>query len=195
MRDWNDLSYLQTGTIRQREAHAAITRLGILTTLRAYGPVLAGTIPLALDLPDSDLDLICEVPQTALPAFGQLLRRRYGHFPDFSLRETCWQNRPTVVSGFRAEGFAWEVFGQPCPAQEQQAVRHLRIEHAVLQAGGERWHRAVLRLRQQGLKTEPAFARLLRLPGDDPYAALLTLEGRPHTELRAYLAGLPLADE
>ena len=42
--------------------------------------------------------------------------------------------------------------------RQQRAYRHLLVEYAVLQAGGEAWRRAVRMLKQQGLKTEPAFA-------------------------------------
>lgn len=191
MRDWHHPDYLQHGNPRQQQAHAALGQLGILGTLRPYGPVLAGTIPLAIDVPASDLDLICDVPTAQQPAFDALLRRHYGARPEFRLRHTHWQELPTVVCGFWAEGFAWEVFAQPRPARQQQAVRHMLIEYAVLQAGGEAWQRAVRQLRQQGLKTEPAFARLLQLPGD-PYAALLTLESWSAAELRAYVAARPL---
>lgn len=191
MRDWHNPDYLQHGTPRQQQAHAALSRLGILAALQPYGPVLAGTIPLAIDVPDSDLDLICDVAEAAQPAFETLLRQHYGNLPEFRLRHTRWQEMPTVVCGFRAEGFAWEVFAQPRPARQQQAVRHMQVEYAVLQAGGEAWQRAVHRLRRQGLKTEPAFAQLLQLPGD-PYAALLTLESWSVAELRAYVAARPL---
>ncbi|MCB2378556.1 DUF4269 domain-containing protein [Hymenobacter sp. BT635] len=189
MSHWPHLSYLEHGTARQRQAVAAITRLGIWTTLQAYAPVLAGTIPLAVDLPASDLDVICEVPEPALPACEQLLRRHYAHRPDFRLTHRVFQDLPTIVCGFRAEGFAWEVFGQPQPTARQQAVRHLAVEQAILEAGGEAWRRAVRQLKHSGLKTEPAFAQLLRLPGD-PYAALLTLEGLTPAQLRPRLAGL-----
>jgi hypothetical protein len=191
MRNWHDLGYLQAGSARQQQAYAAIQRLGVLPLLRAYRPVLAGTIPLGIDLPGSDLDLICEVPAADFPVLGALLRRHYGAQPGFGLHETRWQQLPTLVCRFEAEGFAWEIFGQPRPVAQQQAVRHLQVEYAVLQAGGEAWRQAVLQLRQQGLKTEPAFARLLGLPGD-PYAALLTLESLPPGELRRYLAARPL---
>ncbi|GAA4390779.1 DUF4269 domain-containing protein [Hymenobacter koreensis] len=189
MRNWEDIGYLQIGTSRQRQAHAAFERLGILATLNAFGPVLAGTIPLNIDLPSSDLDLICEVPQLALADFQLLLRQHYGHLPRFSLQETMVRGCPSVVGGFEAEGFAWEVFGQPQPTRAQHAVRHLLVEYAVLEAGGEAWRQAVLTLKRQGLKTEPAFAQLLQLPGD-PYAALLTLENLTSAELRQRLPPL-----
>ncbi|RAK62672.1 DUF4269 domain-containing protein [Hymenobacter edaphi] len=191
MHNWHDPDYLQTGTPRQRAAHAALQQLGILATLQPYGPVLAGTIPLAVDVAGSDLDLICQAAEAQQPVLARLLRRHYGALPGFELHCTRWQEQPTVVSRFRAVGFAWEIFAQPLPAPQQQAVRHLQVEHAVLQAGGEAWRRAVRQLKQQGLKTEPAFARLLGLPGD-PYAALLALESWSAETLRAYVAARPL---
>ncbi|WP_167856421.1 DUF4269 domain-containing protein [Hymenobacter metallicola] len=193
MPDWRDLTYLQTGTTRQQQAFRAIARLGIVSTLQNYTPILAGTIPLAIDLPGSDLDIICEVPPAALPEYRQLLQRHYGHFPDFALTETTLQEFPTIVCSFRAEGFIWEVFGQPQASVLQNAVRHLIVEHAVLEAGGQAWRTAVRQLKQAGLKTEPAFAQLLRLPGD-PYAALLTLEGKTPRELQALLPDLRSAE-
>jgi hypothetical protein len=45
----------------------------------------------------------------------------------------------------------------------------------------------VVALRQAGLKTEPAFAKLLALAGD-PYAALLELESQSAAQLTALLA-------
>jgi hypothetical protein len=77
------------------------------------------------------------------------------------------------------------------PTARQNGFRHLLVEAAVLAAGGEQWRRAVRRLKQQGLKTEPAFANLLRLSGD-PYVALLELEGKTVAELQNYLARIKL---
>ena len=84
-----------------------------------------------------------------------------------------------------------EVFGQAVPTAQQLGFRHMLVEYAVLQASGEPWRRAVQQLKQQGLKTEPAFAALLRLPGN-PYEALLMLEGKTQAELRASLQLLAL---
>src|SRR5688572_8259286 len=61
-RDWSDLSYLAAGTPRQRAAYAAIHDLRVPSILAPYAPVLAGTIPLGLDVGGSDLDIICEAP-------------------------------------------------------------------------------------------------------------------------------------
>ncbi|TPG58917.1 DUF4269 domain-containing protein [Hymenobacter nivis] len=191
MQDWKDLRYLQKGNSRQQRAYAVLTELALWPTLHAFDPVLAGTIPLAIDLPTSDLDVICEVPLPSQTSFRQVLQDQYGHLTGFRLRHTVSQGQAAVVGSFCYAGVALEVFGQALPTSQQYAVRHLVVEAAVLQMGGEAWRAAVQRLKQQGVKTEPAFAQLLHLPGD-PYEALLTLEGWPAAELAAQLVQHPL---
>ncbi|KUG08498.1 DUF4269 domain-containing protein [Solirubrum puertoriconensis] len=187
--NWHDHRYLATGSPRQQQAYAVLLQLGVWHTLRAYSPVLAGTIPLGIDTPTSDLDVICEVPDNEQPRFAALLHRAYAHLAGYSLRHKSVRGQSSVVCGFEFGGFAVEVFGQGRPVRQQYAYRHLIVEHALLQAGGAAWLEAVRALKLQGLKTEPAFAQLLQLPGD-PYEALLTLEGKSSEELATYLASL-----
>jgi hypothetical protein len=187
MPNWYDLSYLLHGTARQRHTHAVLQRLALWPTLHAFGPVLTGTIPLDIDLPGSDADVVCGVLPAARPAFVALVRKHYGHLPGFQLTERRIGALDSVVASFTVDNLVIEVFGQALPATQQQAYRHMVVEHAVLEIGGEPWRRAVRALKQQGLKTEPAFAALLGLPGD-PYAALLTLEQVSVEELAALVA-------
>ena len=46
------------------------------------------------------------------------------------------------------------------------------IEHKILQENDEKFRRDIIKLKERGLKTEPAFAKLLGLEGN-PYQALL----------------------
>ncbi|AYA35987.1 DUF4269 domain-containing protein [Hymenobacter oligotrophus] len=189
--NWLDHRYLATGTLRQQQAHAALQQLDLWRTLAPYTPALAGTIPLGIDTPASDVDVICEVPEQAQPQFAALLQHHYARFGHYRLKHKAVRGLPTVVCGFSYQGFVIEVFGQGQPVRQQYAYRHMVVEHAVLQAGGAAWRTAVRQLKLQGLKTEPAFAHLLHLPGD-PYEALLTLEQLPPHELAAYVASLRL---
>jgi hypothetical protein len=191
MQNWKDLRYLQKGNQRQQRAYAVIQELALWPTMQAFNPVLAGTIPLAIDLPDSDLDIICEIPPLSQASFTQVLQTQYGHLAKFHLHHTNSQKQAAIVGSFCYAGVALEVFGQALPTAQQYAVRHLVVEAAILQVGGAAWRAAVQRLKQQGLKTEPAFAQLLHLPGD-PYEALLTLECMSPVELAAQLAQHPL---
>ncbi|MBC6610990.1 DUF4269 domain-containing protein [Hymenobacter sp. BT507] len=190
MPDCTDLAALLAGDARQQQAYHTLQALGIIPTLRAFDPVLAGTLPLGIATPASDLDIICAVYPEQQQAFRELLRLHYADLPGFVLRETVGQQLPAVVCGFQYQAFAVEVFGQACPSRQQYAVRHLLVEHRVLEAGGKSWREAVQQLKQQGMKTEPAFAHLLGLPGN-PYEALLTLELYTVAELRARLPPLP----
>lgn len=190
MHNWKYPGYLQTGNGRQQRAYAVLQELEIWATLRDFDPVLAGTIPLGIDTADSDLDIICEVMPQAQESFKQVLRTHYGHLPAFRLIRTFIGGNDSIVSSFRYQEEELEVFGQALPTVQQHAYRHLVVEYAVLQAGGEAWRAAVQQLKQQGMKTEPAFATLLQLPGN-PYKALLKLEGKPLSELAALVKSLP----
>ncbi|HEX8327327.1 MAG TPA: DUF4269 domain-containing protein [Hymenobacter sp.] len=183
---------MQHGTPRQREAHETLQILKLWQTLADFGPVLAGTVPLNIDVPGSDLDVLCEVHPLMEAQFSAVLRAQYGHLPGFCLRRTTIGGLNCTISTFFYLGTEIEVFGQAVPAVQQRAFRHMVVEHAILQAGGEAWRQAVQHLKTQGLKTEPAFAALLHLPGD-PYEALLTLEDKTPAELQALLARHPLS--
>jgi hypothetical protein len=187
MPDWTDLSYLQYGTRRQQRAYAVLQALNLWPTLVDFGPVLAGTIPLNIDIAGSDLDVLCEVALVETPRFCELLQKHYGHRVGFQIRQQAIGGRASIVSSFRYRGQEIEIFAQAVPTVQQHGFRHLLVEAAVLEAGGEAWRRAVRRLKHQGLKTEPAFAALLQLPGN-PYEALLELEGKSIAELQAYIA-------
>lgn len=191
MYNWQDPSYLQIGTPRQQQAFWAWQALGLGAVLGAYHPVITGTIPLDIDVAGSDLDVCCEVAPAAQATFAAQLRQHYGHLLAFQLKHFTSRGYSAIVGSFSYEGLPIELFGQALPATQQYAYQHLVVEAAVLAVGGEPWRAAVRHLKQQGLKTEPAFAQLLRLPGD-PYEALLTLEGLPVSELRALVARYPL---
>ncbi|UOQ50837.1 DUF4269 domain-containing protein [Hymenobacter cellulosivorans] len=184
--DWKNPQYLLAGNSRQQRAYVVLQELGIWSVLNEFDPVLAGTVPLAIDLPDSDLDIICEVRPEAQGQFRALLEQHYGRLPEYALRQHLVGGQESIVCGFRAAGVAVEVFGQNLPTARQNAVRHLVIEHAILAAGGEAWRVAVKQLKQQGIKTEPAFAQLLGLTGN-PYEALLEVESWSAAALRERL--------
>jgi hypothetical protein len=189
--DWQNLRYLRAGSFRQRRAFLALHRSGLWEVLGEFGPVLAGTVPLGINIVSSDLDILCEVPVGTQARFAELLRTHFGTRPGFRLAQRTIGGYATTVSGFRYEDETIEVFGQALPIAQQHGWRHLLVEHAVLEAGGHAWRMAVRALKQQGLKTEPAFTHLLGLPGD-PYATLLTLEDWPADVLRERVATIVL---
>ncbi len=149
----------------------ALVRLGLLQQLSGFDPHVAGTPPLGLDLPGSDIDVLCHAPDPVL--FTRRVWQAFGGFPDFRIWQWRDRGRP-VIAGFYAEGWQFELFGQAMPVAEQMGWRHFLVEQRLLAIGGRSLAKAVMDLRVAGYKTEPAFAQALGLAGD-PYQAVLGL--------------------
>jgi hypothetical protein len=169
---WPSLQTLQHGTPTQQAAYGAWQAMAVFDLLQAYDPVLAGTIPLDVDVPGSDLDIICCCADPAV--FASEVQAHFGHYAAFTMRQYLVEGLPTVVANFVAQGFAVEVFGQGRPVMQQTAVRHMLVERALLAQHGDALRAQVRSLKATGLKTEPAFAQALGLPGD-PYQTLLAI--------------------
>ena len=168
--NFETIAYLKTGNPRQQKAYKVLEELGIMEKLQEFTPVLTGTIPIGIDIETSDLDIIgCY--KTA-PDFATVLQLHFGHQTGFRIAVKTKRGTETVVAVFVSGGFVIEIFGQPVPVGQQNAWRHMLIEHAILQEQGEEFRQQIIGLKKQGIKTEPAFAQLLGLSGD-PYLALL----------------------
>jgi uncharacterized protein DUF4269 len=186
--DWRDLTYLLHGTATQRAAYHALDAFRVFALLGAFDPILAGTIPLDIDVPGSDLDVVCYAAD--VEAFAQHLQNVFGHCDGFVVHHTVVDGLPTVIGQFTSQGFPIEIFGQPRPVAEQHAVRHMVVEERLLRHGGPEVRRQIRRLKGQGLKTEPAFAVVFGLPGD-PYQALLQLAELGEDALASVLSSVP----
>ena len=192
MIDFRDIAYLRDGNARQRAAYQALDELGVIERLADYGPVLAGTVPLNVDVAGSDLDILCEVHDFA--RFEADLAAAFGHCEGF--RVTAPRRRMGGVSmtaSFDHGGFTIEPFGQPLPAERQSAYRHMVIEARLLALGGAALRRRIVALKRSGVKTEPAFAQCLGLDGD-PYLALLDLEALDDSRLAAQISRRSVPD-
>lgn len=175
---WDNIAYLQQGNDRQRDAYRVLIELDLFSVLADYDPILVGTIPLGIDVPGSDLDLICYVPEAEFPRFRHILTAMYGDYEGFTLEEKEIGGLPTMVCRFTYRRFPIEIFGQPRPTQEQNAYRHLVAEAQLLRFAGESARDTIVQMKAQGMKTEPAFGEFFHLPGD-PYQALLELADAP----------------
>jgi hypothetical protein len=169
MIDFTNIDYLKTGNVRQRAAYECIRALDVFTILKPFDPVLVGTIPIQVDIEESDLDIICYVTDDA--QFKQVLEG-FAEFTGFRLKEVLINEVKCIIVNFCLDGFEFEIFGQNVPSQQQNAYKHMIIEHSILKERGEDFREKVINLKLQGYKTEPAFAKLLGLKGN-PYKALL----------------------
>ncbi len=80
----------------------------------------------------------------------------------------------TTICRFESTQFKYEIFAQDIPSKNQMAYRHMIVEERLMAVRGAAFRREIIQMKQAGMKTEVAFARLLGLNGE-PYQALLEL--------------------
>ncbi len=168
-----NIVYLKKGNARQQLAYLEIKGLDIFYVLREFNPVLTGTLPIAIDLPKSDLDIICKAKN--LTDFEVLLRKHYGNKKCFKQYRNSIDGVESSITSFKGNYFTVEIFCQDVPVQQQMAYRHLIIEDRILNQKGEAFKKEIISLKKSGLKTEEAFAQLLGLKGN-PFKALIDLQ-------------------
>jgi hypothetical protein len=61
MIDFTRIDYLKDGNERQKKAYEVLTKYRIFEKLKDYSPILAGTVPIEIDINGSDLDIILDV--------------------------------------------------------------------------------------------------------------------------------------
>lgn len=171
--DFDNIEYLQNGSARQREAYSTLTNNQILSKLKCFDPILVGTIPINISIENSDLDIICCFADKQ--EFIKTLTDNFRNKNRFKVRELLVTDAPAVVANFSADNFEIEIFGQRTPTKQQLAYRHMLVEQRLLNEYGPEFRQQIIHLKEQGHKTEPAFAVALGLKGD-PYIELLKFE-------------------
>jgi len=171
MIDFTEIDYLKNGNERQKKAYEILTKYCILEKMKDYSPILAGTVPIEIDIKGSDLDIIFEVDlkyeQDFLDdlLFCQLISN------DVEAQYPIVNGEKCITLNFMLEGFPIEIFGQNKPTTQQNAYLHMVAEYKILQEKGEKFKQKIIELKKQGIKTEPAFGMLLGL--ENPYEDLL----------------------
>lgn len=162
----------------------ALDRTGLLERLAEHDPRIVGTLPLEIDVPGSDIDIVChaEDPGAIAPLIWPVIEQ--------CAEAACyqWQGADrALVCRFFAYGWPFEIFASTVPTGDQPGWRHFDIERRLLALGGDAFRAAIRAARARGLKTEPAFAEALGLAGD-PYAALLALGAEDDGKLSIRIA-------
>ena len=157
---FDTLDYLKKGNAKQQAAYDVLTNHQVFENLKSFDPILVGTIPINIDIEESDLDIICYYKQA--DEFKSAVVNLFKDTNGFQIKEIFINNQQTLIANFTLDGFPVEIFGQTIPTKEQVAYRHMIIEHKLLQEKGEIFRQQISRLeKRSGYKTEPAFAKLL----------------------------------
>ncbi|WP_281235081.1 DUF4269 domain-containing protein [Flavobacterium gelatinilyticum] len=164
------LDYLKDGNPKQILAYKTLTENKVLENLSEFNPILAGTIPINIDIENSDLDIICYWKNKC--DFIEKVTSLFKDNPYFKIEETIVNGKESVIANFKLDAFEIEIFGQNIPTKDQNAYKHMIIEYKILMSKNDDFRLKIIKLKQNGYKTEPAFGELLGLK-TDPYTELL----------------------
>ncbi|WJS96552.1 DUF4269 domain-containing protein [Flavobacterium johnsoniae] len=164
MIDFTDISYLKTGNQKQQLAFEVLTKHKVLENLSTFDPILVGTIPINIDVKNSDLDIICCWKNKS--EFIEKIKSLFSKENHFTIRENVINNQESVIANFHIGDFEIEIFGQNIPTQQQNGYRHMLVEAQILHCKDENFRLEIIKLKEKGIKTEPAFGLLLGLKGN-----------------------------
>jgi hypothetical protein len=178
---------LRNGNTLQRKAAAVIERCQIFEHLEPFDPAHVSTIGNDIAVSTSDIDIICCVHD--FDRFEGIVRAAFGELPEFVVRRAVKRGVHAVICSFNEE-LPVEIYAEPVAVEQQYAYRHYMVACRVIALGGLPLRRRIQELKAQGVKTEPALARILGLDGD-PYEAVLVVEDMSDAWIRQRLAGSP----
>ncbi|MBN8234138.1 DUF4269 domain-containing protein [Halobacillus kuroshimensis] len=165
----NVMDLLRNGSEKQRHVLRLFQELNIAAQFKENHPVICGTIPLGIDLDESDVDVIMQAKDLSL-----LIKKwkcLYGDFSNFKTAEKYIRGRKIAKANFRYGGLEWELFAQNQPVTEQNAWLHMFIEYCILREDPS-LKLIILQKKKDGFSTEAAFCDQLEIEGD-PYEGLL----------------------
>ena len=182
MIDFTSISYLKNGNLKQKLAYKILNENRIMDILHEFDPILVGTVPINIDIENSDLDIICFWKNQR--AFREKLIAQFSEFKAFRIQDISIHGQLTTLTNFFIDKIEIEIFGQNIPTESQYGYRHMLIENKLLLEKGDNFRMEIIKLKQLGYKTEPAFAKILGLV-EDPYQELMKFEtAYPETKKR-----------
>lgn len=154
MIDFTKIDYLKDGNERQKRAFEVLTKYKIFKVLEFYSPILAGTIPIEIDIEGSDLDIICELDFKFEEDFlyDIAFSKMIPFEADAKVEYPIIDGEKSIVINFILEGFPIEIFAQNKPATQQNAYLHMIAEHKILQEKAEDFKQKIIELKKKESK-------------------------------------------
>lgn len=179
-RDWKDISYLMEGNPRQRKVYHILKEIEILDILEDFSPIVVGTIPLAIDIETSDLDIVCQFKEKE-EDIRKILLEHFGDYQNFTIRQ---MGIDAYAYNFWYEGCEIEVYASKMPTEQSNSYRHLLIASRLISLYGDEFREEIIQLKKEGYLTEPAIAKLLHLHGER-YETIFKIENCSDSELKS----------
>lgn len=180
---FENIEYLKKGNDKQRKSYDILNEIEIFEVLKKYDPILVGTIPIGIDVAKSDLDIVCYSKN--LVEIEKIIIEKYSDYKKFSInREKILEN--ILVINFFQRDVEIEIYISNIPSKKTNGYRHMTVENRFLKLSNEKLKENIISLKKSGIKTEPAFSRLLNILGN-PYEKLLEFENCEDKEIEKLL--------
>lgn len=176
-RDWKDISYLMKGNPRQKKVYRILKQIEILELLEDFSPIVVGTIPLAIDIETSDLDIVCQFEREE--DIRKIIVEYFGDYQNFTIRH---MGIDAYAYNFWYEGCEIEVYASKAPTEHSNSYRHLLIASRLISLYGDEFREEIIDLKKEGYLTERAIAKLLHLHGKT-YETIFKIENCSDSEL------------
>lgn len=173
MQDFLNINYLKIGNEVQQNVFHLLQYHHILEKLDEYKPIVVGTIPIEINIENSDIDIIGE--SSDFEKAEHHLTEHFSHYLEFKINHQTTNNESCLTCNFNIDSFEVEIYLENKNPTKQNAYRHMLIEAKLLEKFDESFKNKIIKLKKDGYKTEPAFAKLLDLKGN-PYLALFEYE-------------------
>ncbi len=165
--NWKNIDYLKAGNKTQQSAYSCLKRLKVFEELKQFNPVLTGTVPIEINIDTSDLDIICNFKNKN--EFINKVENIYKKEEAFKIKI----KEKSVLFSFICDEFRIEIRAEEKDVFKQNAYLHMISEYRLLKLANSEFKQKIIKLKQKGYKTEPAFGLLLNMK--DPYKELLQL--------------------
>lgn len=166
---------------RRTRAESALVKSGLMDKLAKFSPTVVSTIWVELDTKTSDIDIVCSYSDA-----DKFITEATSFISNFS-QSAIHKNEDRVLASFHFEDFLFEIYASQQATTQQTAYRHFKIMQRLVALNQIELPAKIRELKTQGLKTEPAIAKLLKLEGD-PYEAVLSLEDLNDQQLSELLS-------
>ncbi|WP_426792028.1 DUF4269 domain-containing protein [Sphingobacterium sp. WOUb80] len=165
--NFKNIDYLKTGNEVQRKTYRLLHDYQIVDCLKDYDPIVVGTIPIQIDVAGSDVDIILYVQD--YDVLERMLCFNFSRHAHFQLQRA---ESNVILCSFSIEERLFEIYATDKATENQNGYLHMLKEYEIIQLRDEEFAEQVRGLKRSGIKTEPAFCRLLGIEGD-PYTELL----------------------
>lgn len=174
MKKFESIEYLKNGNSRQVQSYKILKSINIFNILKEFNPILVGTIPIGIDIEKSDLDIVCQINLENKENFKDIIVKYFSQLKKFKITDKFLSDGIILINFF-IDNIEIEIYASELISIETNGYRHMIIEDRFLNYASLKFKEMIIALKRDGVKTEPAFAKLLNLNGN-PYEELLNLE-------------------